>query len=266
VDREVRVAELRFENLSKQFADGTVALSDVSFSIDRGERVVLLGPNGSGKSTLLKCAVRLEEPTSGTVVVGGTEISTAKGRVLRRARRNIAMVFQHFHLVDNVGVFQNVLHGALGRTQSSRCCFPLTSPEEERGRAFDCLKRVGMEQFARRRVGTLSGGQKQRVALARALMQDPELVLADEPVASLDPRAGREVMDLLWEISAERSITVLCTLHQLSLAADYAERIVALRAGQVVLDEPVKGLDPGSFDWLYDSRPAAEVAAGEVHE
>lgn len=241
-------------HLVKRFPEGTVALDGVSLRAERGERVALLGPNGSGKSTLMKCLVRLEEPTSGSVSIGGEEIMPLRGRALSEVRRKVGMVSQRFDLVENLSVFHNVLLGSLGRGGVRRW-HPAIAPEGERRRVMGCLMRVGLEGLAKRRADTLSGGQRQRVAIARMLMQDPELILADEPVASLDPRAGRGVMDLLWEICGERRMTMVCALHQLDLALEYSERILALQDGSVVLDRPTAQVDRAELERLYEGQP-----------
>jgi len=253
--------DLVVSGLSKRFPDGTRALEGVGLSVGSGERVVLLGPNGSGKSTLLRCLVRLEEATSGSILVGGVDTTTARGRRLRSVRRKVGMVFQHFGLVGNLSVLHNVLHGALGRSRGPWWWHPATAPRVERHRAMESLERVGLAELASRRADSLSGGQKQRVAIARMLMQDPELVLADEPVASLDPRAGREVMDLLWEVSREHRMTVVCSLHQLGLATEYAERVVGLKDGRMVLDRPTGEVDRRELEKLYERAGEESVPA-----
>lgn len=251
---------VRAEGLCKRFPDGTQALDEVGFGVEPGEGVVLLGPNGSGKSTLLKCVTRLEEADSGSARVGELDTLTAGRRELRDVRRRVGMIFQQFHLVGNLSVFHNALHGALGRSQGPRYWLPSVAPKHERLRVMECLERVGLDSLAARRAYTLSGGQQQRVALARMLVQDPELVLADEPVASLDPKAGREVMDLLWEIGRERRMTIVCTLHQLDLALDYADSIVGLKDGRVALDRPVAETSRRELEGLYEKEHAGEPA------
>lgn len=254
---------LRVDGISKRFPNGIVALAGVSFAAERGERVALLGPNGSGKSTLLKCLVRQEEPTSGSVSVGGEEITRLRGRGLREVRRKIGMVSQRFDLVGNLSVFHNVLHGSLGRGGVRRW-HPAIAPGGERRRVMESLARVGLEQLAARRADTLSGGQQQRAAVARMLMQDPEVILADEPVASLDPRAGRAVMDLLRDVSGERRMTMVCVLHQVGLSLEYADRILALKGGSLVLDRPSAGTDAAELEWLYEQEPARTVSPTEA--
>ena len=173
-------------------------------------------------------------------------------------RSLIGIVFQKFHLVGSLSAFHNVLHGALGRSTSPRYWFPATAPEKERKQAMECLERVNLAHLARQRVDTLSGGQQQRVAIARTLMQQPKLILVDEPVASLDPQAGKEVMDLLWSIVREQKLTVICSLHQLELAQEYGDRIIGLRDSKIQLDTAVSNLNSQDFTSLYQSRSDKE--------
>lgn len=242
------VIEVR--DLVKDFS-GNLALEGVDLTVHRGEVVVLLGANGSGKSTLLKCLTGLVEPTSGRLAVNGTDVTTASRGQLRRLRADVGIVFQNINLVDQLSVMSNVIHGSLGRRPSVRNWFAPTARDEQRAEAMDALARVGMAHVADRRAELLSGGQRQRVAIARMLMQRPQIVLADEPVAALDPKAGREVMDLLWQICEERGLTMICTLHQLQLARDYARRVVALRDGQVDKDTDIRQLDDADLEGLY---------------
>jgi phosphonate transport system ATP-binding protein len=232
------------------------ALRGIDLRIDRGEGVVLLGPNGSGKTTLLRCLNGLETPDGGTVSVGGLDPARCGGAALRGLRRRIGVVFQRFHLVGTLSALQNTLFGALGRETFWRVLAP-TAPQHLRIAAMECLDRVGLAAIAGQRADTLSGGQQQRVAIARMLMQAPEIVLADEPIASLDPVAGREVMDLLWSVVRERGLTVICTLHQLDAALAYADRIVALRAGRVALDAPAAAIDRAALEAIFVRETAA---------
>ncbi len=245
---------IRVDELAKTFPGGVRALSGVNLSIELGEGVVLLGANGSGKSTLLRCLVGFERPTSGMVQVDGVEITSVsqRSRALRKVRSRVGMVFQRFGLVPGLSAWSNVMLGALGRTRLYRLT-PLTARGEDRREAMACLDRVGLAHVANQRTETLSGGQQQRVAIARMLMQRPTIVLADEPIASLDPRAGREVMDLLWGIADERRLTVVCTLHQLDVALAYGQRIVGLQRGEKVLDRPRAGLVADDLRTLYTS-------------
>lgn len=245
---------LKISELNKTYANGTVALNGVSFSAQTGEGIVLLGANGSGKSTLLRCILGLETSTSGEIWIGGGRLSQLTSKQLRQMRSQVGMVFQKFHLVGSLSAFHNVLHGALGRSASPRYWFPATAPEPERLKAMACLERVNLANIAQQRVDTLSGGQQQRVAIARTLMQEPKLILVDEPVASLDPQAGKEVMDLLWSIVREQNLTVICTLHQLEFALEYGDRIIGLRNGKIQLDTEISELDPEDLTDLYKSR------------
>lgn len=257
---------LKVEDLCMVYPDGTRALEDVSFTASPGEVAVVLGANGSGKSTLLRCVIGLERATSGTVRVGEAEATVLRGERLRALRRRIGMVFQRFHLVGNLSVFQNVLHGAMGENRNPLAWWSPTAPEKKRARAMECLERVGLEEKADRRADTLSGGQQQRVAIARMLMQRPEMVLADEPVASLDPKAGREVMDLLVEVARERGMTVVCTLHHLDLAAKYADKFIGLRDGRVVLESAARDVGREELEELYRIRIGAAGTKVTVSE
>jgi len=254
------MSSLQVHQLTKVYGNNTRALDQVSFATRPGESIVILGANGSGKSTLLRCLVGLEQPTSGQVFWGDREITALPNARLRTVRRQIGMVFQHFNLVKNLSAFHNVLQGALGRSRGPWYWFPATAPAAERQRAMDCLAQVNLAELATQRVDTLSGGQQQRVAIARMLMQNPDIVLVDEPVASLDPKAGREVMDLLYAIVREQGLTMICNLHQLDLATTYADRIIGLSSGQVVLDQPVTQVNTDALGWLYQ-RDAAKAPA-----
>jgi phosphonate transport system ATP-binding protein len=242
------------ESLEKQYAGGPLALTGVDLTVSRGEIVILLGPNGSGKSTLLRCLNLLERPTAGRVCIDGLDLTTATRSELRRCRRRIGVVFQRFNLVPGMSAFQNVLFGAMGQHGLWRTTTLLASTAL-RQEAMACLARVNLADKAAQRADTLSGGQQQRVAIARMLMQDPEIVLADEPIASLDPKAGRDVMDLLWAVARERGLTVICTLHHLDLAREYGGRIVGLQLGRKVLDVPARDAGTASFDFLYTAQP-----------
>lgn len=259
------MTNLVVKNLTKIFPDGTKALQNVSFEAEQGEGIVLLGSNGSGKSTLIRCISGLELPTRGSIQIGTDRGIDDSGGDLKRVRQSVGMVFQQFNLVDSLSVFHNVLHGALGRSRGPHYWWPTTAPEAERRRAMDCLERVELAEFAPRRVDTLSGGQQQRVGIARMLMQNPEIVLADEPVSSLDPNAGRQVMDLLWNIVREEQQTVICILHQVELAREYGDRMIALRQGRKVLDQSMESVGDEQLNALYsDSRGSESVRARAV--
>jgi phosphonate transport system ATP-binding protein len=236
-------------NVTKRFGD-TLALDDVSVEVRRSELLVLLGLSGSGKSTLLRCLNGLHPVTSGTVDVGGTRVDTASRAQLRALRRNVGFVFQHFNLVGRLSCLENVLIGGLGRLGFPRYG-ALTYPKAMRAEALAHLDRVGLADFAERRADTLSGGQQQRVAIARTLMQKPGLLLADEPVASLDPENAGVVMDLLFRVCIEEKLTVVCTLHQVDLALGWAHRMVGLRNGRKVLDRPAVGMTRDEVMAIY---------------
>jgi phosphonate transport system ATP-binding protein len=248
---------LHLAHLTKVFPNGTRAVDDISVEIADGEFVVIIGLSGSGKSTLLRCVNRLVEPTAGRVVLDGADITAASPAELRRLRRQIGMIFQQFNLIKRADVLTNVLTGSLGTTATLRS---LTGrwPKAAVAEAMANLDRVGIADKAQQRADTLSGGQQQRVAIARALMQRPRLLLADEPVASLDPATSHSVMKYLEQINREDGITVICNLHFLSLARRYASRVLALRAGQLVLDCAPHEIDGERFRHIYGEE-AVEV-------
>jgi phosphonate transport system ATP-binding protein len=244
-------AAIEVTNLRVRYRrNSAVALSGVDLRVPDGETVALIGTNGAGKSTLLRCLVRLIEPSEGVVIIGGTDVTRASRRTLRRVRQDVGFVFQRFHLVPRLTAFHNVVHGAMGR-HGSWCASPLTAPSSARRQAMDCLERVGLAAYASRRVDTLSGGQQQRVAIARMLMQEPRVILADEPVASLDPVSANSVLDLMCAIAAERGVTVIIALHQIDLALRYADRVVGLRNGAVEFDRPARDCDAAQLDSIY---------------
>jgi phosphonate transport system ATP-binding protein len=238
-------------DLGKTYAGAAdPALSGVSLTVPRGEIVVLLGLSGSGKSTLLRHIDALETPTSGRVQALGEDVVRLRGSALRHLRGRIGFIFQQFDLVGPLTVLENVLTGALSTVRGPRLGL-WTYSTALRRRALGHLDRVGLLERAYQRADTLSGGQQQRVAIARALMQNPEILLADEPVASLDPESSSQVMALIREIAAERGLTVVCSLHQVDLALDWADRIVGLRAGRVVLDTRTSGIGRDEVMEIY---------------
>ncbi len=241
---------LEIINLSKRYDDGTRALHNVSFTVDDGEFLVIIGLSGSGKSTLLRCINRLIEPSSGRIVYQGQDVTAANPAELRRIRRQIGMVFQHFNLVRRSSVLRNVLSGRLGYVSTWRSMLGLWASEDTR-RAMENLTLVGIANKAANRADELSGGQQQRVGIARALMQNPTLMLADEPVASLDPALSDSVMHYFERLNQERGTTVLCSLHVLGLARRYATRIIALKAGELVYDGDPQGIDEQRFREIY---------------
>ena len=226
------------------------AIDDVSLTIKDGEFVVLIGLSGSGKSTLLRCVNRLIEPTSGQIVLDGADVTAAQPRELRQIRRKIGMIFQQFNLVKRSSVLTNVLSGRLGYLPPYYALFN-RFPDADVDRALANLARVGIADKAYVRADSLSGGQQQRVAIARALMQNPKLMLADEPVASLDPATSHSVLQYLEQLNKDEGITVICSLHFLSLARRYASRVVALKAGQVVFDGLPAEITPQRFHAIY---------------
>ena len=238
------------EHLTKIYGDGTRALNDVSFTVEDGEFLVLIGLSGSGKSTMLRCINRLVEPTEGRILIDGVDVTAVSSTELRELRRNVGMIFQQFNLVKRSTVVRNVLSGRLGYVDGWRSLVGWFPPEEVR-RATRNLERVGIVEQAYKRADELSGGQQQRVGIARALMQEPRIILADEPVASLDPATSHSVMRYLEELNRRDGITVLCSLHFLSLARAYATRIIALKGGEIVFDGLPKDIDDVRFKEIY---------------
>jgi len=253
-------AVLAIQDLVKVYPSGTRAVNGVSLEIQRGEFVVLIGLSGSGKSSLLRCINRLVEPTSGRVVFDGADVTRASRAELRRIRRRIGMVFQQFNLVRRGSVLSNTLAGRLGYRSAWRTILgrPL---REDVAAAFENLGRVGIADKAFARADALSGGQQQRVGIARALMQHPDLMLADEPVASLDPATSHSVMKYLEEINKKDGITVICSLHFLSLARRYGTRVIALKGGAVAFDGRPDAIDERRFKEIY-GEDAVEVEIG----
>jgi len=251
---------LNVSDLHVSYGDLAI-LRGVTFSVGRGEGVVLLGANGCGKSTLMRAINGLAPATSGQVSLDGMQIIGAPRATLRKARRRMGYVFQQFNLVPQLSAFQNVLFGVMGQRRLGVLnCLNLVASSEDRARAMDCLDRVGLADRADHRPTELSGGQQQRVAIARMLMQRPSMVVADEPIASLDPKAGREVLDLLWRIVDDEGLSMLCTLHQLDLAREYADRVIGLKDGKVLIDEATGTIDPARLDALYEGATRPEDA------
>ena len=245
---------IRIRRLSKEYPGGTRALDDVSLEIGDGEFVALIGPSGAGKSSLLRCVNGLVAPTSGEVVVDGLTVTGAPDERLRQVRAGIGFVFQQFNLLRRLTVLDNVLIGRLAHSSRWRSLIGWFDPTDV-ARARGVLERIGLDGLADRRVDTLSGGQQQRVAIARALVQGPRIMLADEPMASLDPALSRTVMELLRSINREDGITVVTSLHVLGLARDYGQRIIALREGRVVHDGPPESLTGGAAGVIFGDAP-----------
>lgn len=239
------------EHLTKVYARGDVlALDDVSFSVKRGEFLVVIGLSGSGKSTLLRCINRLIEPTAGRVLFDGIDVTTASAKELREVRRQMAMIFQQFNLVKRSSVLTNVLAGRLGYI-SPWLTAAHRFPRSDIQAALANLERVGIPEQAYKRADELSGGQQQRVGIARALMQGPQLLMADEPVASLDPATANSIFRYLEEINRQEGVTVLCSLHFLSLARRYGTRILALKDGKIVFEGLPAEIDEIRFKEIY---------------
>jgi phosphonate transport system ATP-binding protein len=241
---------LTIKELHKYYQGTVHALKGIDLEVKNGEFLILLGLSGSGKSTLLRCINRLIEPTSGAIQLFNENVIQAEGKYLRRIRRQIGMIFQQFNLIKNVTVLTNVLSGKLGYVSLYKSLtIAYHKPDVET--ALANLERVGLKDFAYKKVKNLSGGQQQRVAIARTLMQNPKVILADEPVASLDPSTADSVMKYLGELNKRDGITVLCSLHFLSLARKYGSRVVALKDGKIVFDGTPAEIDEKKFKEIY---------------
>jgi phosphonate transport system ATP-binding protein len=241
---------LSIKHLTKVYDDGTRALDDVSFDVPEGQFLVIIGLSGSGKSTLLRCINRLIEPTEGQVLWNETDIAALPQDELRLTRRKMGMIFQHFNLVKRSKVLTNVLAGRLGYTNPVWSLANRFSKEDVQ-LALINLDRVGIADQAYKRADELSGGQQQRVGIARALMQNPELMLVDEPVSALDPATSHSIMRYLEELNKKDKMTIVCSLHFLSLARAYADRIIALKDGMIVFDGPPEEIDDNRFREIY---------------
>lgn len=252
------------DNLSKCYSGSTFALSKVSLSIDSGQIVGLIGPSGAGKSTLIRCINRLVEPSSGSIILGDTDLTKLNRSQLRQARRGIGMIFQEFALIERLTVMENVLSGRLGYVPFWRS-FSRKFQGDDIQNAYRLLYRVELLDFANQRVDTLSGGQRQRVGIARALAQTPNLLLVDEPTASLDPKTSRQVMRLITEVCEEEGLAAIINIHDVPLAKQFMQRIIGLREGRVVFDGPAEALDNDSLtaiygeeDWQSDTLTSSE--------
>lgn len=241
---------LKIENLSKTYPNGTQALHDVSFEVDEGEFLAVIGLSGSGKSTLLRCINRLIEPTSGKITWNDVDVTAASGKEIRNIRRQIGMVFQQFNLVKRSSVKINVLSGRLGYVATMPSLFHVFSHDDNQ-RVIKTLEMVGLEDKLDVRADSLSGGQQQRVGIARALMQDPKMILADEPVASLDPVLAHSILKYLEKLNKEYGMTVICSLHFLDLVHRYATRAIALKDGYLVFEGLPKEIDDDQFKQIY---------------
>jgi phosphonate transport system ATP-binding protein len=256
---------LRVEKLTKVFPDGTVAVKNVSFKVRDGEFLAIIGLSGSGKSTLLRCINRLIDPTEGRVVWDDLDVTAAKGKELRHIRRQIGMIFQQFNLVKRSTVMTNVLSGRLGYANPWSSVFHQFSGQDRR-RAEAALERVGIAEKADNRADQLSGGQQQRVGIARALMQEPRLMLADEPVASLDPVLAHSILQYLELLNQQDGITVLCSLHFLDLVHRYATRVIGLKDGELVFDGLPSELTRERFKEVYGEEAEMVTVGGSQAE
>lgn len=246
---------IEFDHVSKIYENGVVGLKDINLTIMPGEFVVVVGLSGAGKSTLMRAVNRLHDISQGDIRIDGDSITKAKGKKLRQIRRKIGMIFQNFNLINRATVLRNVLTGRVGYYPTWKMVFGLFSPEDKQ-RAYQALQTVELADKVYTRANQLSGGQQQRVSIARALTQAPSLILADEPIASLDPETTRRVMDDLKRINQELGMTVLVNLHQVDLAQAYGSRIIGIRAGEKVFDGPVSEATSAVFDEIYNGAEA----------
>ncbi|MCL1913386.1 MAG: phosphonate ABC transporter ATP-binding protein [Eubacteriaceae bacterium] len=243
---------LEFQNVSKVYGNTTKALTNVSFSVNEGEFVSIIGPSGSGKSTILRCINRLVDTTQGSIIFDGHDINNANKKEIRQVRKKTGMIFQHYNLVDRLSVIENVLHGRLGYKSTLSGAIGRYT-EQEKEQAFQILAKLGLTEQAYKRCDELSGGQKQRVGIARSLMQEPRLILCDEPIASLDPSSSKIIMDYLSTINKNMKITCICNLHQVDVAMRYAKRIIGITSGQIVYDGPPEELTKSKIYDIYQS-------------
>ena len=243
---------LEIRNVSKTYNHSTQALQDVTLTFEEGEFVSVIGPSGAGKSTLLRCINRLVDATQGVILMDGQDITNISKKELRRVRTKVGMIFQHYNLVNRLSVIENVLHGRLGHKSTLSGAIGRYT-EQEKHYAFSILDKLGLADQAYKRCDELSGGQKQRVGIARAIMQEPRLILCDEPIASLDPSSSKVIMDHLSDINRTMNITCILNLHQVDVAMKYAKRIIGITAGRLVYDGPADKLDTETIHKIYDS-------------
>lgn len=248
---------IAMKNVNKIYPNGTVGLKNINLEINRGEFVIVVGLSGAGKSTLLRAINRLHDTTSGEILIDGQSITAAKGNNLRQIRRDIGMIFQNFNLVKRASVLKNVLTGRVGYYSNFKSTFNLFSNADKQ-KAYEALVRVDMGEKVYNRADELSGGQQQRVSIARVLTQNPKIILADEPVASLDPKTTRKVMEDLKKINQDFGMTVLVNLHSIELAKEFGTRIIGIRAGEVVFDGPVSDTSDAQIAEIYAGQTEAE--------
>lgn len=243
---------LEFINVSKTYQGAVKALSDISFSVEEGEFLSIIGSSGSGKSTILRCINRLVDATEGTIMFDGHDILKANKKELRAIRMKTGMIFQHYNLVERLSVIENVLHGRLGH-KSTIGGMTGTYTKKEKEDAFAMIEKLGLVEQAYKRCSELSGGQKQRVGIARSLMQNPRMLLCDEPIASLDPNSSKVIMDYLYEINKSMNITCILNLHQVEVAVNYSRRIIGLTNGHIVYDGLSEKLSKQKIYEIYQS-------------
>ena len=241
---------LKLENLTKRYNTGDLALQGIDLSIPNGQVLALIGPSGAGKSTLIRCINRLVEPTNGSAVLNEVNLTKLSSRALRKSRRKMGMIFQEYALVERLSVMENVLSGRLGYVGFWKS-FLRKFPKKDVSEAFRLLDRVGLLEMADKRADELSGGQRQRVGICRALIQDPDLLLVDEPTASLDPKTSRQIMRLINELCQERGLTAIINIHDVLLAQMFSQRIVGLALGNIVYDGSPEGLTPEVLTQIY---------------
>jgi len=241
---------LQLAELTKRYNTGELALKGVTLDIPKGQVLALIGPSGAGKSTLIRCVNRLVQPTSGSIVLKGTELTKLSSSALRKARRRMGMIFQEYALVERLTVMENVLSGRLGYVGFWRSYFR-KFPSADVQEAYRLLDRVGLKHMADKRADELSGGQRQRVGICRALIQDPDLLLVDEPTASLDPKTSRQIMRLIQELCSERGLTAIINIHDVFLAQMFSQRVVGLELGSVVYDGKPEGLTSEVLTRIY---------------
>ena len=264
-DRNGRV--IRTIGLGKTYPNGTRALKNVDFTLHSHEFVTIIGSSGAGKSTFLRCLNRLITPTQGTVELQGDDITYVNGAKLKQVRRRVGMIFQQFNLVPRLSVLENVLTGRLRFNRSGlRYCASILRlfPKSEKEIAFECLKQVGIEDLAFQRADTLSGGQQQRVAIARTLAQEPNVFLADEPIASLDPHSAEKVMQILLQINQTQNIPVVVNLHHIDFALRYGKRIIGMADGEMIFDGGGKDLTPETTAWIYERKDDSKTATERI--
>ena len=241
---------LEIKQLVKKYHTGDLAINGVDLKVEKGQVMALIGPSGAGKSTLIRCINRLENSTSGEIWLNGENIVKMRSGKLRRARRNMGMIFQEYALVERLTVMENVLSGRLGYVGFWRS-FLRKFPQSDINAAFGLLEKVGLDTMVNKRADELSGGQRQRVGIARALIQKPDILLVDEPTASLDPKTSRQIMRLITELCEENQLAAIINIHDVALAQMYAERIVGLREGSIVYDGPPDDLKPDVLTEIY---------------